>query len=169
MRAKIIQYDATAGSGIANTEDGQQYDISIRQWRSASAPAVGQTIDITLENGTVSTIFISSSGGSSGDNDRLIAILTHIGGIAFGFIPALIIYFAMKDSPFVRDTAREAFNWQITAFIAVVISSILIFVIIGIFLIWAVVIANLVFCIIGAVKASKQEVYRYPIAIRILK
>jgi uncharacterized Tic20 family protein len=173
MEARIVQYDPTTGAGVANTEDGQQYAISIHQWRSTTAPAVGQAIDITLEDGAVTAIFVSPSGsspvGSSSDNDNLIALLTHIGGIFFGLIPSLVVYLAMKDSPFVRDSAREALNWQITVTIAMVVSFILIFVVIGFLFVWIVAIANVVLCIIAAVKASSHEVYRYPMTLRLVK
>jgi len=57
VRAKIIQYNSGEGTGIAVAE-GQQYDFSIRQWRSNTAPAMGQTIDVTLEGNAVSAIFL---------------------------------------------------------------------------------------------------------------
>lgn len=57
MRAKIIQYNSTEGKGIAMA-DGQQYDFTIRQWRSEVAPSVGQSIDITLDDGHIACIFI---------------------------------------------------------------------------------------------------------------
>ena len=60
MRAKIIQYNSTAGTGVASAE-GTQYDFTIRHWRSDSAPAAGQTIDISLENRAVSAIFTVSA------------------------------------------------------------------------------------------------------------
>lgn len=57
MRAKIIQYNASAGTGIVASIDGRQRDFTIRQWRSDTAPAPGQTIAVTLDdNGALSTI-----------------------------------------------------------------------------------------------------------------
>jgi len=43
------------------------------------------------------------------------------------------------------------------------------FIIIGIFMVWALVIANLVLCIIAGIKANAGESYRYPFAIRLIK
>jgi hypothetical protein len=60
MRAKIIQYNSSEGKGIALAE-GQQYDFSIRQWRSDTAPGVGQTVDITFIEGRVEAIFVVGS------------------------------------------------------------------------------------------------------------
>lgn len=57
MRARIIQYNASAGTGIAASADGRQYDFIIRQWRSDTAPASGQTIEVTLDdNGGLATL-----------------------------------------------------------------------------------------------------------------
>jgi len=55
VRAKIIQYNPAQGDGIAVAE-GQQYDFNIRLWRSSTAPATGQTVDITLEDGAISAV-----------------------------------------------------------------------------------------------------------------
>ena len=106
----------------------------------------------------------------SADNDKLFVILTHLGGIFFGFIPALIVYLVKKDSPgWVLDNAREALNWQITVLIAGVVCFILAFLLIGIFLFWILMLANLIFSIIATIKASSNTAYRYPFCLRLLK
>lgn len=106
---------------------------------------------------------------SISQDDKTIALLAHLGGIFFGFIPSLVIWLIKKDeSAFIAEQAKEALNFQITVMIAFVISFILIFIVIGVFLIWAVVVANLVLCIVAAVKANSGESYRYPIAIRLI-
>lgn len=103
-------------------------------------------------------------------DDRNIAALVHAAGIIFGFIPALIVYLVKKDgSAFLTEQTKEALNFQITVLIAVIISWLLIFVLIGILLLPAVVITNIVLCIIAAIKASNGEAYRYPVAIRLIK
>ncbi len=112
----------------------------------------------------------TSTATDSQDSDKLFAILVHLGGIFFGFIPALIIYLMKKDSPgWMLDNAKEALNWQITLLLGYVVGFLLTFIIIGIFLIWALVIANLVLCIIGAIKAADKGVYRYPFALHLVK
>jgi uncharacterized Tic20 family protein len=98
------------------------------------------------------------------------ALLTHLGGIFFGLIPSLIVYLLKKDSPgWVLDNAREALNWQITVFIGAMVCVVLMFVLIGIFLLWALMLANLVFCILATVAASNKQTYRYPLSLRLLK
>ena len=106
---------------------------------------------------------------SISQDEKTMALLAHLGGIFFGFIPALVIWLIKKDeSAFVAEQAKEALNFQITVMIAFVISAILIFVVIGLFLIWVVMIGNLVLCIVAGVKANSGESYRYPMAIRLI-
>ena len=106
---------------------------------------------------------------SISQDEKTMALLAHLGGIFFGFIPALVIWLVKKDeSAFVAEQAKEALNFQITVMLGFVISFILIFIVIGIFLIWALVIANLVLCIVAGVKANSGVSYRYPLAIRLI-
>jgi uncharacterized protein len=105
----------------------------------------------------------------SASNDRTMALLAHLGGLVLSFIPALVIWLVKKDtSPFVAAQAKEALNFQITLFIALGVSAILIFAVVGCFLLPAVQICGIVFCIIAAVKAGKGENYRYPFALRLI-
>lgn len=107
---------------------------------------------------------------SSADNDKLFVIAAHLGGIFFGFIPALIVYLVKQESPgWVLDNAREALNWQITVLIAGVACFILAFVLIGIFLFWMLMLANLIFSIMATIKTSSHTAYRYPLCLRLLK
>lgn len=102
--------------------------------------------------------------------DKTIALFTHLGGIFFGFIPSLVVWLIKKDSsPFVAGQAQEALNFQITMLIAFAVAYVLILVLVGIFLIWALAIANLVLCIVAGVKAYSGESYRYPFALRLIR
>jgi uncharacterized protein len=90
--------------------------------------------------------------------------------ITLSFVGPLIVMLAQgPKSRFVRDQAVEALNFNITVFIAIVVSILLIFVIIGIVLLPVIVIAWLVFTIIGAITANDGRPYRYPINIRMVK
>ena len=100
-------------------------------------------------------------------DEKLWATLVQIGGILFNWIPALIGYLVLKDrGPFVRAHTATALNFQITIFIAYVVGGLLSIVFIGIFVIIAAWVLNIVFSIIAAVKANQGEFYTYPIAIR---
>ena len=107
---------------------------------------------------------------SISQDDKTMALLAHLGGIFFGFIPSLVIWLIKKDgSPFVADQAKEALNFQITLMFGYILSFILIFIVIGLFLIWALAITNLVLCIVAGIKANSGVEYRYPFAIRLIK
>lgn len=99
-------------------------------------------------------------------DEKLWATLTHVGGIFFSFVPALVIYLVLKDrGPFVRHHTASALNFQLTMLIASVVAVILWFVFVGIFLTIAIGILMLVFGIIAAVAANKGEWYTYPLSI----
>lgn len=107
---------------------------------------------------------------SAQSTDKTLAILVHIGGLFTSWIAPLIIYLIKKgeNDAFTTDNAREALNFQITVMIAYFVCFILTFVLIGILLFWVVMMANLVLCIVAAVKASNGERYRYPMTIRLI-
>ena len=107
---------------------------------------------------------------SSVDNDQLLVIVAHLGGIFFGFIPSLVVFLIQKDTPgWVLDNAREALNWQITVLIAGLVCGLLLLILVGIVLFWALMATNLVLCILATIKASNKETYRYPFCLRLLK
>ncbi|AMB58671.1 DUF4870 domain-containing protein [Microterricola viridarii] len=100
-------------------------------------------------------------------DEKLWATLIHVGGIFFSFIPSLVGYLVLKDKgPFIRAHAASALNFQITMAIASIVGSILIFLVIGFFILAAVSILIIVFSIIAAVKANAGEAYTYPLSIK---
>ncbi|GAA0416356.1 MULTISPECIES: DUF4870 domain-containing protein [Leifsonia] len=103
----------------------------------------------------------------SPSDEKLWATLVHVGGILFGWLPALIGYLVLKErGPFVRSHTATALNFQITLFIGTVVGWITSFVVVGIFILLAVWVVNIVFSIIAALKANRGEYYTYPIAIK---
>ena len=99
-----------------------------------------------------------------------LAMLAHLLGIFTFFVGALILWIIKKDeSSFVGENAREALNFQITVMIAFLAAKLLMWILIGFALVPLIYIANLVLCILGAVAASKGQLYRYPFAIRLVK
>ena len=102
----------------------------------------------------------------SPSDEKLWATLVHVGGILFGFLPALIGYVVLKDrGPFIREHTATALNFQITATIAAVVSIPLSFVIIGFFLLIAVAVLIVVFSIMAAIAANNGQRYTYPLSI----
>ena len=103
-------------------------------------------------------------------DEKTFAILAHILTIVSSFIAPLVIYLLKKDeSPYVAEHAKESLNFQITMFILYIVSAILIIVLIGFLLIWALTIANFILVIIATVKAGENKMYRYPVNFRLIK
>jgi uncharacterized Tic20 family protein len=100
--------------------------------------------------------------------DRTLGILVHILGLFTSWIGPLIVYLVSKDG-MTKDNARESLNFQITVMLAYFLCMVLALVLIGIFMMWIVFIADLVLCIVAAVKTSNGESYRYPMTLRLIK
>lgn len=104
-----------------------------------------------------------------GKDDCNFAMLAHLLGIFTGFLGSLIIWLVKKnESQFVAQEAKEALNFQITLVIGSLIAFVLSFILIGVLLYPVLYILNIIFCILGAVAASKGQAYRYPFAIRLV-
>jgi uncharacterized protein len=110
-------------------------------------------------------------------DERNWAVIAHLSALA-GLVTAgigsvigpLVVWLIKKDAmPFVNDQGREALNFQITMLICGAISGALILAAIGIPLLLAVYIFDLVCIVIAAVKASEGVAYRYPLNFRFIK
>jgi uncharacterized Tic20 family protein len=113
---------------------------------------------------------VNTSAPVSGD-DRTLAIVTPLLAIVTGFIGPLIVYLIKKgdgDSATLR-AARESLNFQITVALAIAACILTIWLILPIFLMWVIGIANFVLCIVHAVKVSGDHEYRYPLSLRLIK
>ncbi|MDQ1584831.1 MAG: hypothetical protein QOH80_196 [Actinomycetota bacterium] len=106
----------------------------------------------------------------SPQDERLWAMLAHLGGLVLGFLASLIVLLVQGEkSAFVRRQAVEALNFQITLLIASIVSFVLLFVLIGFILLPVVLIGGLVLMIVAGVKANAGEDYRYPVNLRLVK
>jgi uncharacterized Tic20 family protein len=103
-------------------------------------------------------------------------MLCHLAGLLYftavpfaNVIGPLVLWLLKKDEmPWVDQNGREALNFQISIAIYTIVSAVLILAIVGIVLLPAVMLFNLVACIIGALKANSGDAYRYPLCIRFL-
>jgi uncharacterized protein len=115
-----------------------------------------------------------SYGGSrpwrTGQDDTTWAVLAHLGGVLFSFIPPLIVFLTKgQESGFVRDQAAEALNFQITLVVAYIISVILVIFLVGLLLLLVVPVVALVLGVVAAVRSGRGEAYRYPVNLRLVK
>jgi uncharacterized Tic20 family protein len=105
----------------------------------------------------------------TGTDPKMLAMLSHLLAIFFGFIPPLIIYLMNGEKdPFVRHHSAESLNFQITLVIAYIVSFVLMLVLIGFVLFFVIWIAGLIFMIQATIAANRGEWYRYPVNIRIV-
>ena len=103
-------------------------------------------------------------------DDCNMAMLAHLLGIFTGFLGALVVWLVKKDSStYIAQESVEALNFQITVMIGYVICSVLSVIVIGLIMFPLLYIVNIIFCIIGALAASKGTGYRYPFALRLIK
>ena len=87
-----------------------------------------------------------------------------------GIIVPIVIWQTQKDKiPGLDAHGKMVANWMISMTIYMVISIILIFFIIGIFMICAVLLMGIIFPIIGGIKANNGELWEYPLTIKFLK
>lgn len=110
--------------------------------------------------------------GETNQEDRTLALLTHLSGVITCIIVPLIVWVIHKDKSdkgFLNDQAKEALNFQITMLIGYVIGAVLTIILIGPLISFAVWVASLVFSILAGIKANAGVAYRYPFALRLIK
>jgi uncharacterized protein len=101
--------------------------------------------------------------------DRGGVLLSHLGGLFFSFVPALLVFLMKADTPGpVQDNAREALNWQLSVLLYYFVAFLLMVIWIGAFLFPVLYVMNMAFCIIAAIKSGKA-VYRYPLTVQFIK
>ena len=89
--------------------------------------------------------------------------------VALSFLgPLLVLLIKGNESPWIRKQSVESLNFQISVLIYLIVSGVLILLLVGIILLPIVGIGWLVFTIIGSVKVSNGEDYRYPLTIRMV-
>ena len=100
---------------------------------------------------------------------HLAALVGFIGIPLGNVIGPLVVWLIKKDEiPSVNQHGREALNFQISMTIYTIIAAFSFFIAIGIILLPAILLTNLILLIIAAVKANKGEFYRYPLTIRFI-
>lgn len=114
--------------------------------------------------------------GTPGPDQTQLAMFCHLLGFAGFIIPfgnligPLILWVVKKDTmPFVDVNGKNAVNFQITALIAFAVSVVLIFVVIGLFILPVIAVLQIIFMVIAAIKAAAGEAWSYPGAIRFIK
>ena len=114
------------------------------------------------------TILNAESANIPKGSDKIWSILSHLSALmGVGLLLPLVVYLAMKhESEYVASNAREALNFHLTILIYAVCLVPLVFVLIGIPLMFVLGIGSLVLAILAAIKAADGKCYHYPLTIR---
>jgi uncharacterized protein len=97
----------------------------------------------------------------------LLGLFFHFLGHLLG---PLIVWLAKRsDSPEIDAHGRESLNFQLSMLIYDAIAVVLCFVLIGIPILVLLWVLNTIFVIIASIQASEGKLYRYPLAMRLLK
>jgi len=106
------------------------------------------------------------------ESERNWAMFCHLSTFAsvivpFGGIIGPLICWSSKryESPFVDKNGKEALNFQLSMLLYILVCIPLVFIVIGILLIIALIILELVCVITASIKAARGEDYRYPLSI----
>lgn len=103
----------------------------------------------------------------------MIAHLSSLSGLIIplgNVIGPLVVWLIKKDTmPFVDDQGKEALNFNITVFIAAVVSGLLTLILIGFLLLLVVGLGWLVLTVMAGIKANEGNTYRYPFTLRLIK
>jgi uncharacterized Tic20 family protein len=123
-----------------------------------------------------STNVDSASERETSKEERTWAMACHLASIAGLVIPLgnvfgpLVVWLIKKDEfPLVADQGKESLNFQITLLLAALVGMLLTLVLIGVFVLIALVIYWLVFTVIAAIRANEGQAYRYPFTLRLIK
>jgi uncharacterized protein len=119
----------------------------------------------------------SSVKNNEESQERIWGMLCHLTallglvGIPFGniFGPLLVWLYKKKAYAMVDKQGRESLNFQLTMTILVLIAALLIYLKIGMMLIFVLASVNVVLVLIASVQSYRGETFRYPFQIRFLK
>lgn len=110
------------------------------------------------------------------NQENQLAMLIHLSTligfvIPFGNIIAPLVLWQLKraEYPGLEEHGKEAVNFQISVTIYTIISSILAFIIIGFFALFAILIFTLIVTVKASMEANNGKVYKYPLTIRFIK
>lgn len=116
--------------------------------------------------------------GTQHKDSRMWASLGHLAGAigvlatggTIGWLAPLLIWLTRKDyDDFAAEQAKEALNFQITTIILSFIAGILCMILIGIPILLALIVGDIVFSIVGAIKTHRGEPYSYPYNFRLIR
>ncbi len=119
--------------------------------------------------------FVGAAGPESvaTSEERTLGAVLHVSSFAGWMIPLanigapLLLWLIKRDeSPFLDHQGRQVLDFQITVTVMTLVSMVLAFVLVGIPMLIAVAVLDVVLTIVAAVKAADGTAYRYPFSLR---
>lgn len=111
-----------------------------------------------------------------GMNDRSYALCLHLSQFLgfvvplFGAAMPIVMWLMYKDkNAFIAENGRNVVNWVITNLILLIILIPACFILIGIPLLIILFAVDVVFAILGAIKASEGTAWKYPFSLQLIK
>jgi uncharacterized protein len=110
-------------------------------------------------------------------DEKLWATLCHLSALVgfvfpvFGNIVGPLVFWILKKDqmPLVDINGKEALNFQISMSIYALVAAALVWVLIGIPLLFMIALADLILIVMASVKTSEGTPFRYPLTIRLIK
>ncbi len=100
----------------------------------------------------------------------------HLGILAGYFIPVAgfivpIVLWQMKkyEHPLIDQHGKNVANWLLSFLVYGAISGVLCLLLVGFMLLWGLGVLNIIFAIVGGIKANNGKVWAYPFTIKFLK
>ena len=155
-----------AKSAVLRNADAYAADVESTGWAEADPQPEYNPYDVSHSRYDVPT--------HSAD-DKTWGILIHLSQFAGyaiplgGYLVPIVLWLVKrKDSRTIDEHGRVIINWLITQLILLAIAIPLCFVFIGIPLLFGILLAGVVFAIIGTVRAADGIVWRYPMSLDVL-
>lgn len=108
--------------------------------------------------------------------EKQMGLFLHLSRIAdafvfpIGAILTIVLWLTQKDKmPALDAHGKMVTNWMISSFIYMFASLLLMFVLIGFFIVPVIWLLMIIFPIIGGIKANNGELWEYPLTIKFLK
>ncbi len=161
---------------VTCTTCSTEFDAAAAECPSCGTPApvdLGESPAVAAPATEAMPQPVTSGSSVVSSEDRNLGMLAHASAasafIGLPVIGPLVMWLVYKEkSEFVGANALEALNFNISFAIWSIVAGLTVFVLIGFLLLPIVTIAWIVFAIIGAIKASEGEVYRYPLTLRLV-
>ena len=119
-------------------------------------------------------IAVAESPPDKGSRDM--AMWCHLSSLSGFFVPfggligPVVIWALKKDGDAFMDRhGIAAINFRISMYLYSIVCLILVFVLLGVFLLIALALIDLIFTVIAAIKASEGQEYRYPLSVRFIR